>query len=91
MKIRYKVFIGILILIFLAFEWVIFYSPFGYHSQLQNGIQGVGIFVALLTAIIALSTADRKRRRVKAKIETTYIKIGEEFKSCDFLKKGWLK
>jgi peptidyl-prolyl cis-trans isomerase SurA len=28
---------------------------------------------------------------VKDKIEITYIKISEEFKSCDFLKKGWLK
>ena len=28
---------------------------------------------------------------VKNKIEITYIKISEEFKSCDFLQKGWLK
>jgi peptidyl-prolyl cis-trans isomerase SurA len=28
---------------------------------------------------------------VKNKIEITYIKISEEFKSCDFLNKGWLK
>ncbi|MCX6325424.1 MAG: peptidylprolyl isomerase [Bacteroidia bacterium] len=28
---------------------------------------------------------------IKEKIETTYLKISEEFKSCDFLKKGWLK
>lgn len=28
---------------------------------------------------------------VKQKIEITYIKISEEFKSCDFLKEGWLK
>jgi peptidyl-prolyl cis-trans isomerase SurA len=28
---------------------------------------------------------------VKQKIDITYIKIGEEFKSCDFLKQGWLK
>jgi peptidyl-prolyl cis-trans isomerase SurA len=28
---------------------------------------------------------------VKEKIEITYLKICEEFKSCDFLKKGWLK
>jgi hypothetical protein len=25
------------------------------------------------------------------KIETTYIKISEEFKSCKFLESGWLK
>ncbi|HEX7494128.1 MAG TPA: peptidylprolyl isomerase [Bacteroidales bacterium] len=28
---------------------------------------------------------------IKNKIGITYIKIGEEFKSCDFLKNGWLK
>lgn len=28
---------------------------------------------------------------VKKKIETTYIKISDEFKSCEFLKKGWIK
>jgi len=28
---------------------------------------------------------------IKGKIETTYLKISEEYKSCDFLKNGWLK
>lgn len=28
---------------------------------------------------------------IKKKIETTYIRISDELKSCDFLKKGWLK
>jgi peptidyl-prolyl cis-trans isomerase SurA len=28
---------------------------------------------------------------IKEKIETTYLKISDEFKSCDFLKNGWLK
>lgn len=28
---------------------------------------------------------------VKKKIETTYIKISDEFKSCEFLNKGWIK
>jgi peptidyl-prolyl cis-trans isomerase SurA len=28
---------------------------------------------------------------IKKKIDVTYIKISDEFKSCDFLKKGWLK
>ena len=28
---------------------------------------------------------------IKKKIEITYIKVSDEFKSCDFLKKGWLK
>ncbi len=28
---------------------------------------------------------------IKKKIETTYIRISEEFRSCEFLDKGWLK
>jgi peptidyl-prolyl cis-trans isomerase SurA len=28
---------------------------------------------------------------IRKKIEVTYIKISDEFKSCDFLSKGWLK
>ncbi len=28
---------------------------------------------------------------VKEKLKNTYIKISEEYKSCDFLKTGWLK
>jgi peptidyl-prolyl cis-trans isomerase SurA len=28
---------------------------------------------------------------VKEKIKNTYIRISEEFKSCEFLKEGWLK
>jgi len=28
---------------------------------------------------------------IKEKIEVTYLKISEEFKSCDFLQEGWLK
>jgi peptidyl-prolyl cis-trans isomerase SurA len=28
---------------------------------------------------------------IKNKIDVTYLKISDEFKTCDFLKKGWLK
>lgn len=28
---------------------------------------------------------------IREKIEVTYIKVSDEFKSCDFLKEGWLK
>lgn len=45
-----------------------------------------------------LSTAALMNKRtktyddwIKKKLGTTYIKIGDEFKSCDFLQKGWLK
>lgn len=35
--------------------------------------------------------ADVFEKWVKNKISITYIKISEEFKSCEFLQKGWLK
>ena len=44
---------------------------FACRCQLQNVIQGAGIFVALFTAIIALATADRKRNQVNIKVETS--------------------
>ena len=28
---------------------------------------------------------------ITKKLDITYIKISEEYKSCDFLQKGWLK
>jgi peptidyl-prolyl cis-trans isomerase SurA len=28
---------------------------------------------------------------IKEKVKTTYIRIGDEYKTCDFLKEGWLK
>ena len=31
------------------------------------------------------------REWIDKKIETTYIKISDEFKSCKFLEQGWLK
>lgn len=71
MKSRYIVSMVILGFILLAFIGAILFSPFGEVSQLQNIIQGAGIFVALFTAIIALATADRKRSQVNIKIETS--------------------
>jgi peptidyl-prolyl cis-trans isomerase SurA len=41
----------------------------------------------------ALQTENNKilQKWIKNKIEITYIKIADEFKTCDFLKEGWLK
>ncbi|MGE5420993.1 MAG: peptidylprolyl isomerase, partial [Chloroflexota bacterium] len=46
----------------------------------------------------ALYNAALEKERQKAfdkwiseKTATTYIRIGDEFKSCEFLKSGWLK
>ncbi len=65
MKIRYLIIIIILILAAVSFEILLFYSPLGQHSRLEKAIQSVGIFVALLAAVIALSAADPKRRKLK--------------------------
>lgn len=69
MKGKYIIFIALLVLVFLAFQGAIFLLPLGNHPQLQNSIQGTGIFVALFAAIIALSTADRKKKHVNIRIE----------------------
>ena len=34
---------------------------------------------------------DMYEKWIKNKLEITYIKISEEYKSCDFLQKGWIK
>ena len=69
MKTKYQVIIGFLILVAVGFELIVFYSPLGEYSRLENAIQSAGVFVALLAAVIALSIADHKRRSVSIKIE----------------------
>jgi len=79
-KIRSLIIIIILILAAVSFEILLLYSPLGQHSRLEKAIQSVGIFVALLAAVIALSAADPKRRKLKIDIvqsldkEQTYSK-----------------
>jgi peptidyl-prolyl cis-trans isomerase SurA len=45
----------------------------------------------LYNAALNIERAKVFDKWVKDKIEITYIKISEEFKTCDFLKNGWLK
>jgi peptidyl-prolyl cis-trans isomerase SurA len=45
----------------------------------------------LYNAALTSERAKAFDKWVKEKIAITYIKISEEFKSCDFLKTGWLK
>lgn len=73
MKIRYLIIIIILILAAVSFEILLFYSPLGQHSRLEKAIQSVGIFVALLAAVIALSSADTKKKKVEVIIAQPYI------------------
>lgn len=69
MKTKYLVIIGVLIIVAVVFELLVFFSPLGEYFRLENAIQSAGIFVALLVAVIALSAADPKKKRIRAKIE----------------------
>ncbi len=79
MKTKYKLMILVLILGAVVFLYLVLTSPLGEYSRLEKVIQSVGIFVALLTAVIALAVADRKRKSVNVKIEPSLDKenIGE--------------
>jgi len=80
MKIKYLIIILILILAFVVFCYLVFYTPFGEHPRLVNLIQSGGIFVALLTAIIALSVADPRKKYIKVKIELSASKPSPHLK-----------
>jgi peptidyl-prolyl cis-trans isomerase SurA len=45
----------------------------------------------LYTAALMNERNKKYDKWLKEKVEVTYIKISDEFKSCDFLSKGWLK
>jgi peptidyl-prolyl cis-trans isomerase SurA len=45
----------------------------------------------LYSATLANERTKAYEKWIKEKIKTTYIKISDEYKSCDFLNKGWLK
>jgi peptidyl-prolyl cis-trans isomerase SurA len=48
-------------------------------------------YQSLYDAALVKERADVFDKWVKNKLGITYVKISEEFKSCDFLQKGWLK
>ena len=73
MKTKYLIIIIILILTAVAFEILIFYSPIGQNPRLEKAIQSVGIFTALLAAIIALSSVDPKKKKIEVAIAQLYI------------------
>ncbi len=69
MKIRYIITIIILILLAIVFEYYVIFSKYGSNAEIGNTIQSAAVFVALISAVIALSTADPKPKKVKIKIE----------------------
>jgi len=79
MKAKYLILIVILFLGAAAFEIVLFCSSVGQHPRLENGIQSAGIFVALLAALIALSAAEPKRRKVTAAIDEPLLTNEENY------------
>jgi hypothetical protein len=68
-KIQYVMIMIMLVLAAVAFELLVFVSPLGDDTRLGNAIEGVGVFVALLAAVIALAATDPKAERVQVTIE----------------------
>ena len=48
-------------------------------------------YQSLYNAALMNKRSETYQDWIKKKISTTYIKISDEFRSCDFLKQGWLK
>lgn len=69
MKKKYLLIIIFLILIAVGFEYLVLFTNVGKYSVLEKAIQSAGIFVALLAAVIALSTSDPKKKSVNIDIE----------------------
>jgi hypothetical protein len=78
MKVRY--WIAIIVLVIIA-ATAVYYTGFSCwaekYPRLGDAVQIVGVFAALATAIVALSTADPKKGRVKVNIS---LSIDEEAK-----------
>ena len=68
MKARYIVFLGIIIVALIILEAIMIFSPLGEYPRLENIIQTSAVFVALIAAIIALSTADPRQKPVSVNI-----------------------
>ena len=68
MKARYIVFLGIIIVALIILEGIMIFSPLGEYPRQENIIQTSAVFVALIAAIIALSTADPRQKPVSVNI-----------------------
>ena len=69
MKIKYIIVISFLAILFLIFEYCVFFNKLGENPNLEIAIQAAAIFIALFAAIVALSAADPKVKIVKVTIE----------------------
>lgn len=69
MKAQYFVAFVLLILLFFGFEASIALTDLSSQSWISQAIAGAGVFVALIAAVIALHSADRKAPKIKAQID----------------------
>jgi hypothetical protein len=93
LKKGYRIVLILLIALSAAFVYLVVASPLGTHSRLAEVIQTLGIFVALLAAVIALAAADPKRKSVKVGIEVSadedHVGTYERHELSDDLKKDY--
>jgi hypothetical protein len=78
MRLTYIIVISILFIISVIFEYHVLFKGLGEHPNLANAIQAAAIFIALFAAIIALSTANPKKKIVKVTIEHSIDKMKVE-------------
>ena len=69
MKTKYIITVVILILLAIVFEYCVINSPYGSDPRIGNAIQSAAVFVALLAAVIALSSGDPKAKNVDVTIK----------------------
>ena len=68
MKTRYIVAFVLLSLLFVAFEISLVVTALSSQAWISQAIAGAGVFVALIAAIIALHSADRKEPKIQAQV-----------------------
>lgn len=73
MKCKYKLLLGLIIIFGIGWVVSVSLTPFGDWPRLEKVIQGMGMFLAVATAIIALAVADRKKEQIRVEIGNPYI------------------
>jgi hypothetical protein len=79
MKIRYWIVIGFLVIATAICAYLVISQWGEMYPHLGDVIQIVGVFVALITAVIALGTANPKTKKVRIKITPPSLSDKEEY------------
>lgn len=74
MKLSYQIIIGLLLIFLLVWILLSFFPILSIDEIIKQQIQGAGVIVALLAAIIALSMADKRIDKIQAEIKNICIK-----------------